>query len=419
MKSLRNYWQRWGFGQTNSDPTDSGEDEEARSFAKLREFVYIDQRSVQSLLASTGSGRVAAEQTARDIGMNTSERNANIGVGAGPANVGVGGRRASQEGTETERVFSFDLIQSKFTQLYEDDDITPRILVDSDDSYDLRDDPLFLDLDRGTLLEVRGNIQLHPLYRIYRAMKYINDASPEESIADEEVLRLIEESLGEKIPIEIELDGISITEDTNKIRADSSGEDVNIVALLNENDLWTEPIQTLASNKQFTIFCRVEQTQPNWYPMKLIRVLESISPGLADEYNTLFERELVTALDAFEAGVDASGKSTIDEQAVREIVEFLAEEASTSVDDEQIETIVENTLRSYSPEEVDVPIAQKIELLKTAYAEFTDVISKEVFSKTSPEIRSEYFRRRADQSDQTTEREFTPHLEVNVIAIYW
>ena len=417
MKWLRNYWRHWRFGQLIGEPTD---DDEGRSFAKLREFVYIDQRSVQSLLASTDSGRVAAEQTARESNTNTSERNANAGAGTGPVNIGIGGRRISREGTETENVYSFDLIQSKFTRLYEDDDITPPISLEADSAYALQDDLVLADLTRGTVLELRGEIQLHPLYRVYKATKYIDDAAPEEDIAQEDTLQLIEGSLGEKIPIEIEVDGISIVGDNDEIHASSSGEHINVVALLDENDLWTEPIQTLASNKQFTVFCRVEQVRPNWYPMKLIRVLESISPDLADEYNMLLEGELQTAIDAFEASVDASSRvSGVDESMVREFVEFLAETATVSVDDNEVETIVKNAVASYSPGEVNVAIEQEIELLKTTHNEFTDVVAESALLEPSHELRSEYLRGQVEQPSQSTEREFMPHLEANVIGIYW
>ncbi|WP_438267637.1 DUF6414 family protein [Halorussus aquaticus] len=79
LSGLRNYWRQWWFGQASGDPSS----EDGHQFPQLREFVYIDQRSVQSLLASTDSGRVAAEQTNRESNVNTSKHNANAGAGAG------------------------------------------------------------------------------------------------------------------------------------------------------------------------------------------------------------------------------------------------------------------------------------------------------------------------------------------------
>lgn len=130
-------------------------------------------------------------------------------------------------------------------------------------------------MDRGTVLEICGTIQLHSLYRVYRAIEYIDTAVPEGSLVAEGDLRVIEESLRVKIPVEIEVDGLSLS-DNGCIRVDSVENTSNIVALFDETWLWTGPIQTLVISKQFRVFCRVEAVQSNWDPMKLILVLESI-----------------------------------------------------------------------------------------------------------------------------------------------
>lgn len=418
MKRLRQYWRRSRFGNTPDDSTD----DESQQFPKLREFVYIDQRSVRSLLASTDSGRIAAEQTAHETDVETSERYADAGIRAGPANIGGGGRRASQQESGTENVYSFDLIQSKFTRLYEHEEITPRISISSEGKYELRspdDDQLSMeDLERGTILELRGKIRLHPVYRVYRVIEYVENAAPEQQIEQEDTLQLIEDSLGEKIPVEIAVGGLSLTGD-DEIKADSNGETINVVALLDKNELWTEPIQTLASNKQFRVYCRVEEVRPSWYPMKLIRVLESISPELADEYNTLLEGQLQAAMDAFETRVDAYTENTgTNERMVRDFVEFLAEEASESVNDEQVETIVDNTIASHSSES-GVAIEQEVELQKTAYDEFISLLSEDLFEKEPHELRSEYHRDQYIRTEQSSDRDFTAHIEANVIGIYW
>lgn len=79
MNSQGDPWSNWLFGHI------SGPAEEGQSFPPLREFVYIDQRSVQSLLASTNSGRVAAEQRDREGNITESRKNASLTLNAGPA----------------------------------------------------------------------------------------------------------------------------------------------------------------------------------------------------------------------------------------------------------------------------------------------------------------------------------------------
>ncbi|MFC4451099.1 DUF6414 family protein [Halorussus aquaticus] len=416
LSGLRNYWRQWWFGQASGDPSS----EDGHQFPQLREFVYIDQRSVRSLLASTDSGRVAAEQTNRESNVNTSKHNANAGAGARPVNVSAGTKRISKESTETENVYSFDLIQSKFTRLYEHEKIVPKISLAQDNTYDLQNSLGLSELNRGAVLEIRGIIRLHPLYRVYRAIEYINTAAPEESIIAQEDLQVIEESLGDKIPVEIEVDGLSL-DDGGNIRRDSEGDTFNIVTLLDETELWTEPIQTLASSKQFRVFCRVEAVQSNWYPMKLVRVLESISDDLAEEYNTELEGRLQAAIDAFEASVEASSKtSEVDEQKVQNFVEFLVEKANTSVNDDQVDEVVDRAINAYSPEAI-VAFEQEVELLKETYKAFTEVLSENFFSDNPSSLRSEFHQNQTSQPQSTdySERDFTAHLEVNVIGIYW
>jgi len=334
-------------------------------------------------------------------------------------NIGGGASRTSQQGSETENVYSFDLIQSKFTRLYEHEEITPKISLNTDEEYELQDGLELSELDRGDVLELRGTIQLHPLYRVYRAIEYIDTAAPDESIIAEGDMQLIEESLGDKIPIEIEANGLS-TDDSGDIQENSDGDVLNVVALLDESELWTEPIQTLASSKQFRVFCRVEAIRSNWYPMKLIRVLESISPNLAETYNKELEAELQAAMNAFEASVEASNeRSGGNKQKIRNFAKFLGERADISVEDTQIDDVVDHADDEFSSD-ATVAFEREVELLKQTYDSFTEIVSEAAFSEDASSLRSEYRQEQMAQSQADgSERDFTAHLEANVIGIYW
>lgn len=414
FSKIRNYWRYWRFGQVSGEPSEG----EGKQFPQLREFVYIDQRSVRSLLASTDSGRVAAEQTDRESNVDTKQNSANVGAGSGPVNAGIGTNRTTHQGNETENVYSFDLIQSKFTRLYEHEEINPKISLAADGEYDLQDGLELSTLDRGAVLEFRGTIRLHPLYRVFRAIEYIDTAAPDEADISEGEMQLIEESLGNKIPIEIEVDGLSIDRD-GRISEGTQGDAFNVVALLDETELWTEPIQTLASNKQFRIFCRVESIRPDWYPMKLIRVLESISSDLAESFNEDLESELQAAMDRFEAQVEATTENTgFDKQKLREFVEFLGERAENSISEDEIDEVVEHAADTYSPEATNA-IEQEVELLKQAYSSFTVVRSESEFSEDSASLRSDFHQQETESQSTDSDREFTAHLEANVIGVYW
>ncbi|MDR5673642.1 hypothetical protein RH858_10875 [Halalkaliarchaeum sp. AArc-GB] len=361
---------------------------------------------------------MAAEQTNRESNINTKKHSANVGAGAGPVNVGAGTNRTSQQGNETENVYSFDLIQSKFTRLYEHEDISPEISLNADGGYELQEELQLSKLDRGNVLEFRGTIRLHPLYRVYRAIEYIDTAAPDEADISEGDLRLIEESLGNKIPIEIEVNGLSI-DGSGNISEDSQGDAFNVVALLDETELWTEPIQTLASSRQFRIFCRVESIRPDWYPMKLIRVLESISSDLAETFNEDLESELQAAMDRFEAHVEATDENTgVDKQKIREFTEFLAERAESSIEDDQMDDIVGHAAEAFSPES-SIAFEQEVELLKQVYSSFTEICSEDEFSEDAGSLRSDFHQQVSQSRSDDSDRDFTAHLEANVIGVYW
>lgn len=137
-------------------------------------------------------------------------------------------------------------------------------------------------------MEFQGVVQLHSLYRLHQVIEYAETTVSDEEIAGDDTMQIIEKSLGDKIPIRIEVDGLSLSSDEDVLQG-TEGEILNVVALLDKPALWTEPIQTLASEKQFRVFCRVEQVEPDWYPMKLIRVLQSISQNKAKEFNSNLE----------------------------------------------------------------------------------------------------------------------------------
>lgn len=414
FSGIRNYWRYWRFGRASGEPSD----DEGKQFPQLREFVYIDQRSVRSLLASTDSGRVAAEQTNRESNVNTKQYSANVGAGAGPANVGAGANRTSRQGNETENIYSFDLIQSKFTRLYEHEEIDPKISLNSDGDYQLHDDLGLSKLERGNVLEIRGTINLHSLYRIYRAIKYINAAAPDEADISEEDMQLIEEGLGNKIPIEIEVDGLFVDEN-GCISEDSQGAAFNVVALLDESELWTEPIQTLASGKQFQIFFRVESDRPDWYPMKLIRVLESISSDLAKTVNKDLDSELQAAMDRFESQVESANENTgVDKQKIQEFTEFLAKRSESPIEDDRVDVIVDHAADAFSPD-VSVSFEQEVEMLKQAYDSFTEEVSENEFSEDPASLRSDFRQQASRSQSDDSDREFTAHLEANVIGVYW
>jgi hypothetical protein len=125
-------------------------------------------------------------------------------------------------------------------------------------------------------------------------------------------------------------------------------------------------------------------------------------------------------MEAFEASVEASNeRSGVDKQKIRNFAEFLGEEADRSVEDDQINDIVDLAADEFSSE-ATVAFEQEVELLKQTYDSFTETVSEAAFSEDASSLRSEYRQEQTSKSQSdSSERDFTAHLEANVIGIYW
>lgn len=108
----------------------------------------------------------------------------------------AGGRNTSQESHETESTYSFDLIQSKFTRLYEHEEVSQKISLDSDENYELENSLKLTDLERGDVLEFQGVVQLHSLYRLHQVIEYAETTVSDEEIAGDDTMQIIEKEFG-------------------------------------------------------------------------------------------------------------------------------------------------------------------------------------------------------------------------------
>lgn len=269
-------------------------------FEGVREFVYLDDISVRSLLASTGEGGIPTEKVEQDVRTTRKKLRGDAGASSGAAKIRgtVGTEREVQ--TSVEERQNFDLTQSKFTRLYKSDAINTKLSLedvsndsDEQDFTELRTG----DLERGDILELRVNISANLLYRLYQIMEYMGDALEGEIDQEtKESFKLIELSLGNSIPIV----GTSIDyrvvesndQKTIKLAANINEEEVDevyklkIVTLLNVDYLWTDPIHTLFNDEEFVIYCRVEHVDVDvWHPLKITRAWGSLSQEAADQLN--------------------------------------------------------------------------------------------------------------------------------------
>ena len=181
-----------------------------RQQAPLREFVYLDEVSVYSLLASK-LGPIATEFTATETATLASEVSGSLGVGAGGTKASLGSKMQSSE-VQGSQVLRKSIVQTTFKELYELE--TPLLQlptnlapprVDSPPGSKLAerlaelDDPWVLEvgqLARGGLVELEVELEAEPIYKnsaIIATMMELMQETPEL----EEII-----SLGERSQLE-------------------------------------------------------------------------------------------------------------------------------------------------------------------------------------------------------------------------
>ena len=87
------------------------------SYNERREFVYLDEVSVLSILASR-TGRIATESTESRSASHSSEVKGSIGVGWGSTKANLGSRMQAAQ-AEASQVSHKAIIQSSFKDLYD------------------------------------------------------------------------------------------------------------------------------------------------------------------------------------------------------------------------------------------------------------------------------------------------------------
>lgn len=88
-----------------------------RQSAPLREFVYLDEVSVYSLIASR-LGPIAAEFTEKQTASLQSETRSSLSAGSGVAKAGVDSRLATGQ-TQESQVVRRSIVQTTFKEFYE------------------------------------------------------------------------------------------------------------------------------------------------------------------------------------------------------------------------------------------------------------------------------------------------------------
>jgi hypothetical protein len=286
----------------------------------LREFVYLDEVSVYSLLASR-KGAVPAEINESESALIRSEIAAKAGANAGVAKGEVSSSLEAQQSSGTQ-VVRKALVQSTFKELFDLERQTLPLRVDplSGPPPSFKDATALLDharntsspwatlaqgLRRGTLLEFEVELEAEGIFRMNAIMtsffeivdenpKLLGSASLPNLVDGYMTNQLLERLLVGLVPIRGRaLDYCSVMVDSNEVIVhqrvldEMSGADITVRPLyvvgVAERDLfWRDIRRVLFSRSKYSVLCRLGRDGPqsSWTPVKLVDVLKEVSSDL-------------------------------------------------------------------------------------------------------------------------------------------
>lgn len=297
---------------------------------ELREFIYLDEVSVYSLIASR-LGPIAAEFTETQTKTLEREFSGAFGADFDVVKSELSPRRLDVK-TQGSQVLRKSTIQTTFKEFYDfekdklalglpqEDEEAPQIssLGELIEATEVIESNVWLvdpeRITRGQLLEMEVQLAAEPIYHlsavisafleIFEETRDIASLGSYDFIPVRDVEHILTKLLVGLVPVRGEaidyrivvlggkewivhrdlLDGIHTAEQVDS-------RPLFIVGVTEQSLFWKDIRRTLFSNARFRVFCRVAQDglQDSWMPVKLAQVLETVSPGLAEQINALGE----------------------------------------------------------------------------------------------------------------------------------
>jgi hypothetical protein len=294
----------------------------ARNPSPLREFVYLDEVSVYSLVASR-IGAVATEFTETEIASLQTDVSASAGASVpGVAKADAKSRIGSTQ-TQQTQVVRKALVQSAFKELYEYEsdrlrlrpaiaEESPRVRIGDLLSAELA--PWVVrgnTLSRGDLLEAEVELGADAIFRMSAVVSAVTEIvyeSPELRAAAgagleqaSAIARIIEQLLVGLVPLRGRVVGFEVAalagaeecvaHSSILDQIESAGQltrlPLYVVGVAEEGLFWKDVRRVLFSSSRYRALCRLARpgTQRTWTPVKLVEVLGDFPPDLATQLN--------------------------------------------------------------------------------------------------------------------------------------
>ncbi|MEU8254996.1 hypothetical protein AB0C06_12110 [Micromonospora inaquosa] len=289
----------------------------------LREFVYLDEVSVYSLLASR-QGALASEYTDTSTSAARAELSGKIGLGAGATKGELSSKR-EQTYTQSSQVLRKSTVQAAFKELYEGEEgrlgVTPLTMNESpprvrswQDLATNFTDPIYdgwvirpSNLERGLLVELEIELSTHSIFKMTSIMSALSalivenpELFPQSEFPQLQevaaVNRVLDKLLVGLIPLRcraldycvVDFDGERVAVHTRLMEhiapdLQYAPKPLHVVGVTEELLYWKDVRRVLFTGQRFRILSRLNASgvRSSWVPVKLVDVLRDVVPDLA------------------------------------------------------------------------------------------------------------------------------------------
>ncbi len=437
------------------------------SHGPLREFIYLDEVSVYSILASRKGG-IATEFTESQTASLNSEVSSSMGVGlvAGKANLNAKMQAGRVQGSQ---VLRKAVIQTSFKELYdiERDGLglgplsagcipTVKTITDLEEGLDSSSTRRWLvdpsTVHRGELLEVEVELEADPIFRVSTIITTLCELIEDNNRLFDRVItaqlaemrsvaQVLESLLVGLVPIRGRLvdykatniggrDVLAHRALLDQIPADAQPEayPVFVVGVAQSDLFWKDIRRVLFSEARYTVFCRLATSglTDSWRPVKVADVLAGITPAfdeLIREFSELARQAMLSSVDASPA--DLGQNTHIGTQVIRKYAALVADHHGGTLKPGFIDDLLLNISS-------DEDWLGSIDSQRSVFTEVTHRVDAELRVETSGEIAYDLrcaARGNAGLDGTPGSRRIDPapapvnsperYLDAEIVAIYW
>jgi hypothetical protein len=427
--------------------------------APLREFVYLDEVSLRSLLSSQ-TGEVTEGVSEQSGEAREAEIAAIVGANAGLVAKAEASSRFQTTNSSSIQTSRKATVQSWFRELHDIDGLRliepPESVVASQDVASLLevDDPSKLvksrDLNRGSLVEFRVSLSADPVFHLGTMLSEFTSmaddypgmfaASGSLAVIDEvqPINKILQRLLAGLIPIRavavdyvvVDLEGTEHVVHVDSIQGlDLKTKPLAVVGVTEHLAYWKDIRRVLFSGTDFTLLCRISRSglQDTWTPVKLADLFRDVVPDLVGQINAAGMVPFGTP--AAPASNRADDQLAAALRGYRDLILDHAGSALTAESTEAIEAIITGLkTRSQTASEQRAAFAVLLDALRK-HVEFTLKPNKDATFRDQARTSSglPLFPARGHATQQTPTPAPLPRddpeaprlLDVEIIAIYW